>query len=782
MISISKFFNSDGTQATRKELPLVPLRDIVLFPHMTTSIFVGREKSINALSTAMARDKLIFLATQSNPEVKKPAEKDIYKTGTQAYIKQLLKLPDGTVKVLVEGTLRGKIEQLKEEESYVVAEYTAVREQPIDGNQAEAAARTVLEAFEKYANLSGAVSKSDIRAISKETADLSRFADLIAAKIPFKINEKQELLECTDVEERLVRLLNLIGKETEVFSMSQKIKGRVKDQMDKFQKKHYLNEQLRAIKKEMGEDGDNHEHQELENRIKKKKLPKEAASAVRIEFDKLKRMPAMASEATVVRNYIDWILSLPWYRKSRSSLQLDEAERILNEDHYGLEKPKERILEYLAVQSLVKKIKGPILCLVGPPGVGKTSLARSVARATGRAFERISLGGVRDEAEIRGHRRTYIGAMPGKIVQTLKKAGYSNPVICLDEVDKMSADFRGDPSAALLEVLDPEQNKAFHDHYLEVEYDLSNILFITTANTLYDIPAPLQDRMEIIRIPGYTEYEKERIAEGFLIPKQIIENGLENWDISFSGNAVLKIIRHYTREAGVRNLEREISSVLRKIAREIVQNRTESSKKITATSIPKYLGQYKVRENILESEDKIGIVNGLAWTQYGGELLTVEAVKMPGKGKVSVTGKLGEVMKESSQAAFSYVRSRCTSLGISDNFYNETDIHIHVPEGAIPKDGPSAGIAMCTALVSVLSQRPVNRKLAMTGEITLRGRILPVGGVKEKFLAAHANGIETVILSKENEKDIREIPSSIKNKVDIVFAENMDEVLHHVFP
>ncbi|MFO7753121.1 MAG: endopeptidase La [Desulfobacteraceae bacterium] len=782
MISISKFFNSEGTQAARKELPLVPLRDIVLFPHMTTSIFVGREKSINALSHAMAGDKLIFLVTQSSPEIKKPAEKDIYKTGTEAYIKQLLKLPDGTVKVLVEGTLRGRLEQLKEGDSHTVAEYSVIREKPVRGNQAEAAFRTVLEAFQSYVNLSGAVSKNDLKTISGETADLSRFSDLISAKIPFKIHEKQNLLECTDVEERLVMLLNLIGKETEVFSMSQKIKGRVKDQMDRFQKKHYLNEQLRAIKKEMGEDGENHEHKELESRIKKKKLPKEAASAVRLEFDKLKRMPAMASEATVVRNYIDWILCLPWYRKSRASIRLNDAEQILDQDHYGLEKPKERILEYLAVQSLVKKIKGPILCLVGPPGVGKTSLARSVARATGRSFERISLGGVRDEAEIRGHRRTYIGAMPGKIIQTLKRAGYSNPVICLDEVDKMSADFRGDPSSALLEVLDPEQNKAFHDHYLEVEYDLSNILFITTANTLYDIPAPLQDRMEIIRIPGYTEYEKERIAEGFLVPKQIRENGLEDYEITFSKNALLKIIRHYTREAGVRNLEREISSVLRKIAREIVQNSTESFKKITANSVGKYLGRYKVRESILEKEDKVGIVNGLAWTQYGGELLTVEAVRMPGKGKVSVTGKLGDVMKESSQAAFSYVRSRCTALGIEAGFHNETDIHIHVPEGAIPKDGPSAGIAMCTALVSVLSGKPVNRKLAMTGEITLRGRVLPVGGVKEKFLAAHANGIQTVILSSENEKDIKEIPSSIKKQLDIVFAEDMDEVLTHVFP
>ncbi|MCK4767077.1 MAG: endopeptidase La, partial [Desulfobacula sp.] len=538
-------------------------------------------------------------------------------------------------------------------------------------------------------------------------------------------------------------------------------------------------EQMRAIKKEMGEDGGTAEFQDLENRIKKKRMSKEAASVVRREFAKLKMMPPMSSEATVVRNYIDWLISLPWFRKNRSRNDLKKAEQILEQDHYGLEKPKERILEYLAVQILVKKIKGPILCLVGPPGVGKTSLARSVATATGRAFARISLGGVRDEAEIRGHRRTYVGAMPGKIIQTLKKTGYNNPVFCLDEIDKMTADFRGDPSSALLEALDPEQNKNFNDHYLEVDYDLSQVLFITTANTLYDIPAPLRDRMEVIQIPGYTEYEKEKIATGYLIPKQLKENGLSKTDAVFSKNAIHAIIKQYTKEAGVRNLEREISSVLRKIAKEIVQTNNRKLHRISTTMVLKYLGQPFFRDSVLEKEDRTGIVTGLAWTQAGGELLTIEVVTMPGKGNVLVTGKLGEVMKESSQAAVSYVRSRSKELNIKENFYKNLDIHIHVPEGAIPKDGPSAGISMCTAVVSILTGKPVSRKIAMTGEITLRGRVLPVGGLKEKLLAAHANGIKKVIVSTENKKDIKEIPKSIQKQMEIVYAEDMSQVLEN---
>ncbi len=780
MINISKFFNQegDGSGTEKREFPMVPLKDVVLFPNMTTSLFIGREKSIKALSYAMGKDKIIFFATQTAPDTKKPKEKDLHKTGTKAKILQLLRLPDGTIKILVRGIARAQLSVLKEIDDFLMAEVISVIDQPMDENISEAAMRTVAEAFEKYSQLSGVFSREIMDSIRQESSDPSRYADLLAIKMPFKIQDRQHLLDLLDVEERLFFLLQLIKKEADVFSMSQKIKGRVKSQMEKFQKKHYLNEQMRAIKKEMGDDGPGQEVKELEKRIKKKRLPKSAAATIRKEYDKLKMMSPMSSEATVVRNYIDWILDLPWFRKRRVTKHIDDAKRILDEDHFGLKKPKERILEYLAVQTLVKKIKGPILCFVGPPGVGKTSLSKSVARATGRSFARISLGGVRDEAEIRGHRRTYIGAMPGKIIQTLKKTGYNNPVFCLDEVDKMNADFRGDPSSALLEVLDPEQNKKFSDHYLELDYDLSDVLFITTANTLHNIPGPLQDRMEVIHIPGYTESEKEKIAGNFLIPKQLKENGLELSDVTFSKNAILSIIKHYTREAGVRNLEREISSLFRKIAKKIVQTNQRKENKISTTSIQKYLGQKRFRDNQLEKEDKIGVLNGLAWTQAGGELLTIEAVKMQGKGNVAVTGKLGDVMKESAQAAVSYVRSRSSELGIDDNFYKDTDIHIHVPEGAIPKDGPSAGITICTAVVSVLTGKKIDRTIAMTGEITLRGRVLPVGGVKEKFLAAHANGIKKVIMSKENEKDIKEdVPESIKKQLEIVFVENMDEVI-----
>ncbi len=778
MISISKLFNPDGSDSEKRELPLVPLRDIVLFPHMITPVFVGRSRSIKALSNAMAKDKKIFLATQNDPEILKPTMNDICQMGTQARITQLLRLPDGTVKVLVEGECRGRISRLREVEGFVTAEFVTAPETPMEGVQAEAAVRTVIEAFESYAKLSGVVSKGLLQTLGGIVDDPSKLADTMASQMPFKISDKKQLLDCVVVEERLFLLLKLIREETEVFTMSQKIKGRVKEQMEKLQKKHYLTEQMAAIKREMGEDGEPaNEFQELENKIKRKRMPKEAAGAVRREFDKLVQMAPMSSEATVVRNYIEWLISLPWYRKSRVKMDLADAQAILDEDHYGLEKPKERILEYLAVQVLVKKIRGPILCLVGPPGVGKTSLARSVARATGRGFARISLGGVRDEAEIRGHRRTYIGAMPGKIIQTLKKTGYSNPVFCLDEVDKMSTDFRGDPSSALLEVLDPEQNQTFNDHYLDVDYDLSDILFVTTANTLHDIPAPLQDRMEIIQIPGYTEYEKEQIAHGYLVPKQLEQNGLDLNDALFSKPAVLTIIRHYTREAGVRSLEREISSVCRKIAKAIVQTGERKLHTLSVRSIHKHLGPPRFRDSMLEAKDRVGIVNGLAWTQAGGELLTIETVTMPGKGNVSVTGKLGEVMKESASAAVSYVRSRSQQLHIREDFYKDLDIHIHVPEGAIPKDGPSAGISMCTAVVSALTGRPVDRKTAMTGEITLRGRVLPVGGLKEKLIAAHACGITRVIISRENKKDIRDIPASIQKRLEICLVEEMEEVL-----
>lgn len=777
MINISRLFNQDGSEYIKKTLPLVPLRDMVLFPFVTTSVFVGRGKSIKSLSEAMAGDKKIFLTTQKDPEVLKPTIQDVFQVGTEAKITQLLRLPDGTVKALVEGVCRGKIVKLSDERGFLTVDFTLVQEIPMPDPISKAALRTILEAFEHYAKLSGAVSKSFFKTLEILESDPSRYADAIAAQLPFKVTDKQQLLECTDIEKRFYLLLKLIQQETEVFSMSQKIKGRVKEQMEKHQKRHYLNEQMRAIKKEMGEDSQSGEYAELETRIRKKRLPKEAAGVVRRELEKLKMMAPMSSEATVIRNYIDWMISLPWFRKNRSENDLATAEKILDQDHYGLEKPKERILEYLAVQMLVKKIKGPILCLVGPPGVGKTSLARSVASATGRSFARISLGGVRDEAEIRGHRRTYVGAMPGKLIQTIKKVGYSNPVLCLDEIDKMTADFRGDPSSALLEALDPEQNRHFNDHYMEVDYDLSEILFITTANSLFDIPAPLRDRMEIIQIPGYTEHEKAQIAKGFLIPKQIRENGLEQTDVTFSDNAVQTIIQRYTREAGVRNLEREISSIIRKIATRIVRTKERKKYSVSAVSVMKYLGQPKFRNKPLEVEDKAGIVTGLAWTQAGGELLTIEAVTMPGKGRIMVTGKLGDVMKESSQAAVSYVRSRSNALGIHEDFYKNLDIHIHVPEGAIPKDGPSAGIAMCTAVVSILTGRPVYRNMAMTGEITLRGRVLPIGGVKEKLLAAHTHGIRKVVMSAENEKDIQEIPKSIQKQLDIIFVDDMSQVL-----
>lgn len=783
MISISKFFQSDDVEPD--ELPMLPLRDLVLFPHMTAPVFVGRSKSIKALSQAMSHDKRIFLVTQSNPDVVKPKISDIYEVGTEAVITQILRLPDGTVKALVEGIRRGKINSIHghDHDDFATVRFIPCFSMPMisDKSRAEAAIRTVTEVFEKYAKQSGAISKSLLKNLQALSRDHARFADTIASHMPFKLKDKQNLLETIDLDDRFLLLLKLIEEEIEVFAMSQKIKGRVKEQMEKLQKRHYLNEQMRAIRKEMGEDEQQpevtEEFKELERRIKRKRLPKEAASTVRLELDKFKKMSPMSSEATVVRNYIECILALPWYRKTRKTIDIGEAESILDKDHYGLEKPKERILEYLAVQVLVKKIRGPILCLVGPPGVGKTSLARSVARAMGRSFARISLGGVRDEAEIRGHRRTYIGAMPGKIIQTLRKTGYNNPVFCLDEVDKMSTDFRGDPSSALLEVLDPEQNQTFNDHYLDIDYDLSDILFITTANTLHDIPGPLRDRMEIIRIPGYTEYEKEQIAHGYLIPRQLEQNGLDATLAAISDDAVLSIIRKYTREAGVRNLEREISAVLRKVARKIVQTGEHTGHTIDSDDLVDYLGKPRFRNGVLEKKNRIGIVNGLAWTQVGGELLTIETVTMPGKGAVSVTGKLGEVMKESASAAVSYVRSRSNTLGIPEGFYKDLDIHIHVPEGAIPKDGPSAGIAMCTAVVSVLANRPVRRKTAMTGEITLRGRVIPVGGLKEKLIAAHAAGITQVIISKDNDKDLSDIPESIQNALNIVLVENMEEVL-----
>ena len=659
-------------------------------------------------------------------------------------------------------------------------EVESITEESLPEAAAVALIRAVLDSFEEYAKINKNISKELLGSVTA-IDDASQLADTVAAQFSFKIEDKQTLLEATNLEERMSLLLSLIKMETDIYKMDQRIRGRVKEQMEKTQKNYYLNEQMRAIKKEMVfEDEVMEDVNELEKRIEAKKMSEEAEEKVRAEFKKLKLMTPMSAEATVVRNYIEWIISLPWLDNSEVQDDQEEAEKILDEDHYGLEKPKERILEYLAVQSLVKKIRGPILCFVGPPGVGKTSLAKSVARATDRKFTRLSLGGVRDEAEIRGHRRTYIGAMPGKIIQSLKKVGVNNPVFCLDEVDKMSMDFRGDPSAALLEVLDPEQNNAFNDHYLDLDYDLSDILFITTANTLPDIPLPLQDRMEVIRLPGYTEYEKYHIARGFLVQKQIKVNGLEERPPKYSKNSIYTIIRRYTREAGVRNLEREISSICRKIARKVSKNKEkEILYKVSANSIQKYLGPPRFRVGQVEEQDQIGLVTGLAWTQVGGELLLIETAIMPGKGELTVTGKLGDVMKESAQAAVSYVRSRVEKLEIDPEFHKKFDIHIHIPEGAIPKDGPSAGISMCTSLVSALAKMPVHRDIAMTGEITLRGRVLPIGGLKEKILAAHRGGIKKIIIPKENEKDLRDIPQTISKQLEISVVEHMDEVLTH---
>lgn len=784
-INLPKFFKSDsggssaGNTKKLKTLPLLPLRDIVVFPYMVAPLFVGRKKSVNALADAMNNEKNVFLATQKKAGIDSPGEGDISHVGTIGKVLQLLRLPDGTVKALVEGSARAKIKRFIPNEEFFMVEVEDVDETPLTPAESEALVRTVLDAFEEYAKLDKDVSKDLLKTVSGIT-DPSKLADTVSAHFSFKIEDKQKLLETTTLDERLSILISLIKMEIEVFEMNQRIKGRIKEQMEKTQKNYYLNEQMRAIKKEMGtEDDGSDDLKELEEQIQNKKMSEEATDKVQKEFKKLKLMAPMSAEATVVRNYIDWIISLPWFENSEIMDDLEAAEKILNEDHYGLEKPKERILEYLAVQALVSKIRGPLLCFVGPPGVGKTSLAKSVARATGRKYVRLSLGGVRDEAEIRGHRRTYIGALPGKIIQSLKKVGVNNPVFCLDEVDKMSMDFRGDPSAALLEVLDPEQNYNFNDHYLDLDYDLSDILFITTANTLPDIPLPLQDRMEIIRLAGYTEYEKYHIAKDFLVSKQIEMNGLEGRDISFTKQGILTIIQRYTREAGVRNLEREIASICRKIARRIKTKDEKDAYKVTAKSIQRYLGPPRFKEDQIEEKDQVGIATGLAWTQVGGELLWVETLIMPGKGKLTVTGKLGDVMTESAQAAFSYVRSRADYLQLDKDFYKNYDIHIHIPEGAIPKDGPSAGICMCTSIVSAFTRRSVYRDVAMTGEITLRGRVLPIGGLKEKILAAHRGGIKKVLIPKENEKDLKDIPTSVKKAINIVSVEHMDEVLSH---
>ncbi len=768
--------DSVGPSALR-EYPLLPLRDIVIFPNMVAPLFVGREKSIKALEHAMGQGKTIFLATQKIAKTDNPTEKDIFRMGAVASILQLLRLPDGTVKALVEGKGRGQIIEFLPNPDFFIVQVEEIPEKIEQNVQIEALMRSTVQAFEKYAKLNKKISQEMVLSVSSIEKP-GRLADTIASHMPFKIEYKQNLLEAIPHFKRLELLYAYISGEIEIIQTEQRIKGRVKKQMEKTQREYYLNEQMRAIQKEMGEKDDfRNELAELQKRIKRKRMSREAASKVRAEFKKLKLMSPMSAEATVVRNYIDWLLSLPWYERTKDKLDIEAASRILEEDHYGLEKPKERILEYLAVQALVKKIKGPILCFVGPPGVGKTSLSKSIARALGRNFIRLSLGGVRDEAEIRGHRRTYIGALPGKIIQSLRKAKSNNPVFCLDEVDKMSMDFRGDPSAALLEVLDPEQNFAFNDHYLDVDYDLSEVLFITTANTLFSIPPALQDRMEIIRLPGYTEFDKLNIAKQFLVTKQSEANGLQPDNIHFSDGSIYEIIRRYTKEAGVRNLEREIASICRKVAKEVVKRGLDTRVKVIERSIAKYLGVAKFHYGRAEEKDEVGLAVGLAWTEFGGELLGIEAATMPGKGGLTITGKLGEVMQESAQAALSYVRSRAAALELDPNFYKKLDIHVHVPEGAIPKDGPSAGITMATAIASALLKVPVHKDLAMTGEITLRGRVLPIGGLKEKVLAAHRGLINKVLIPKENAKDIKEIPGKILKEVDLILVEHMDEVL-----
>ena len=776
-------FRSDKKDEKEKEsggftrVPLLPLRDIIVFPHMVVPLFVGRQRSIRALEEATQKQGPVFLSSQKDAKTNEPAEDDIYKIGTLGTVVQMLKLPDGTVKVLIEGKRRAQIARFVNNPEFFLVDVDEAPEVSERSTEVEALMREVHTTFENYVKLKKKIPPEMVMSVSS-IDDPGRLADTIVAHLGIKLEDRQNLLETFNAAERLEKVLGHMRAEIEILEVERRIRSRVKKQMERSQKEYYLNEQMRAIQKELGEkDEFKNEIQEIEEKIKQKKLSSEAREKIDKELKKLKMMSPMSAEATVVRNYIDWILSLPWNEFTDDKLDITEAERVLEEDHYGLEKVKERILEYLAVQSLVGKIKGPILCLVGPPGVGKTSLGRSIARATGRKFVRVSLGGVRDEAEIRGHRRTYIGALPGKIVQSMKKAGSSNPVFLMDEIDKMSTDFRGDPSSALLEVLDPEQNTAFNDHYLDLDYDLSKVMFITTANTLDRIPRPLQDRMEIIRIAGYTELEKLSIAKRYLLEKQKEANGLTPENVTFTDNALLGVIRHYTKEAGVRSLEREIAAICRKVAVEVVKKDRNTHMQVGTKSLHKYLGAVKYRYGKAEDEQKVGVTTGLAWTELGGELLATEVTVMPGKGQLIITGKLGDVMQESAQAAMSYVRSRAAELGLEKDFYQKVDVHIHVPEGAIPKDGPSAGITMATSLVSALTTVAVRNDLAMTGEITLRGTILPIGGLKEKVLAAHRAGIKKVLIPAENEKDIEEIPAAVLKTVELELVAHMDDVL-----
>jgi ATP-dependent Lon protease len=758
-----------------KELyPVLPLRDIVVFPYMIVPLFVGREKSINALEEVMRADKHILLAAQKNAGDDDPANDAIYQVGTLASVLQLLKLPDGTVKVLVEGTTRARIMRYTDNPAYFEAEVERIPETVGSKAEIEALARSAISQFESYVKLNKKISPEVLGTIA-QIEDYSKLADTIASHLAIKIADKQDVLETTVISGRLEKVYTLMESEISVLQVERKIRSRVKRQMEKTQREYYLNEQMKAIQKELGDTEERDDIAEFEEKIENTKLSKEAKDKALAELKKLKQMSPMSAEATVVRNYLDWLLSIPWGIKGKVKKDLDEAQQILDAEHYGLDKVKERIVEYLAVQARTNKLKGPILCLVGPPGVGKTSLGKSIANATGREFVRMSLGGVRDEAEIRGHRRTYIGSMPGKVIQSMKKAKRVNPLFLLDEIDKMGQDFRGDPAAALLEVLDPEQNATFNDHYLEVDYDLSNVMFVTTANTL-NIPPALMDRMEIIRLAGYTEDEKVEIAKRHLMTEQQQAHGLENAEWVVEESALLEIIRRYTREAGVRSLEREIAKLARKAVKEILTSPAKKTVRVTAENVQDYLGVPKYRYGEAELEDQIGIVTGLAWTEVGGELLTIEGVMMPGKGKMTVTGNLRDVMKESIQAANAYVRSRCVEFGIHPSMFEKKDIHVHVPEGATPKDGPSAGVAMATAIVSVLTGIPVRKDVAMTGEITLRGRVLPIGGLKEKLLAALRGGIKTVLIPEENVKDLAEIPEEVKKKLDLIPVARMEDV------
>ncbi|MEC7761029.1 MAG: endopeptidase La [Pseudomonadota bacterium] len=763
------------TEQSTQIHPVLPLRDIVVFPHMIVPLFVGREKSVKALEEVMADDKQILLSSQIDPAVDDPDEDGIYRTGVLANVLQLLKLPDGTVKVLVEGQARVQINEFLSNPDFFEAEAEILIETIGDEAAAEALVRSVREEFERYAKVKKNIPEEALAAVS-ETREPAKLADLVAGHLGVEVEQKQELLETLPIDERLEKVYGLMQGEMSVLQVEKKIKTRVKSQMERTQREYYLNEQMKAIQKELGEDGEGQDElQELENRINATKLSKEAKEKAEAELKKLKNMSPMSAEATVVRNYLDWMLSIPWGVKSRVKKNLDNAQDVLDNDHYGLEKVKERIVEYLAVQQRSKKLKGPIMCLVGPPGVGKTSLGKSVAKATGREFIRISLGGVRDESEIRGHRRTYIGSMPGKIIQALKKAKTTNPLILLDEIDKMGQDFRGDPASAMLEVLDPEQNATFVDHYLEVEYDLSNVMFLTTANS-YNMPGPLLDRMEIIPLAGYTEDEKREIAKQHLVDKQVRNHGLRKGEFSVTDEALTDVIRYYTREAGVRNLERDIAKLARKAVTKIVRKDVDKVE-VTPETLEDYLGVRKHRYGLAEKEDQIGVVTGLAWTSVGGDLLQIEALRLPGKGRMKTTGKLGDVMKESIDAASSYVRSIAPEIGVKPPKFDRWDIHVHVPDGATPKDGPSAGLAMVTSIVSVLTQIPVRKDIAMTGEVSLRGNAMPIGGLKEKLLAALRGGIKTVFIPEENVKDLADIPDNVKQGLEIIPVTHVRDVL-----